>query len=166
MVAPRLLLQLLGGSGGVGGLARAALRPQRPLALLPAARRARGATARCLSAAPAPAGSEPSQLGGAWRPVRNSQGRVFYEHVTTGTRSWDPPSHPEAELLSAEEADKVGKRSQMRVDASEKFDDGGSLTMKLLNYWWSGVDLARRIYWVGIVGAVFYVGWELYQYNS
>jgi hypothetical protein len=162
MWAPRLLLQGGGSSGGGGVLARAALRP---LAVLPAWGRCARVEARCLSAG-TPAGGEPGRLGGAWRTVRNSQGRVFYEHVATGTRSWDPPSHAEAELLTAEEADKVAKRAQMRVDASEKFDDGGSLTMKLLNYWWSAVDLARRAYWVGIVAAVFYVGSELYKNNS
>mmetsp|Transcript_3049 Transcript_3049/g.4362 ORF Transcript_3049/g.4362 Transcript_3049/m.4362 type:complete len:173 (-) Transcript_3049:190-708(-) len=109
--------------------------------------------------------------GIVWKQVRNAQGRVFFENMETGARSWEAPKGEDFLTLAQIEEDQANEREDLSVDSDfdggkKKAYKGDSIIMRVVDSFWTVVDLARKTYWVGIVAAAIYVAYELFDHYN
>ena len=108
------------------------------------------------------AGLSEEELANLWKQVKNSQGRIYYQHTVTGERSWERPEG--ASVLSLDEVQREEEMVKEDLRAEGDKADGGSLIMRAIEHFWSIAAVAHKAYWVAAAGVFVWVGYEVVLY--
>lgn len=97
-----------------------------------------------------------------WKEVVNSQGRIYYQNIASGVRSWEKPSGISVNIIKHEQVKTECPEENETTSIPEaRQGDGGSLIVRALDHFWSIASVAHTAYWVAAVGGFIYIGYEL-----
>jgi hypothetical protein len=95
-----------------------------------------------------------------WKQVANSSGRVYYQHMETGERSWERPEN--AQVLTLDEVKRLESEKKEDLSLDGPKEDGGSIVMRMIDHFWTIAGMAHKAYWIGAIAAFAFVGYNLW----